>query len=104
LTKLMGELSRSYVMPGTTNQKTVASPYQKVTVAPIATEEKQKVAKLLGVDATVEPKGKPEAKRLAVVLPTAVGSQPSAQVRQFVEQRRQPQPGTVQVLIKIHQE
>jgi len=106
LTKLMGELSKSYVLPGTTNQKTVETPYKKVTVAPIAKDEKQKVAKLLGVE-TIEPKGKemtPEAKRFAVVLPTATGTQPSAQVRQFVEQRRQPQPGAVQVLIKIHQE
>ena len=31
----MSELSQSYVMPGTTNQKNVASPYQKVTLAPI---------------------------------------------------------------------
>jgi hypothetical protein len=104
LTKLMSELSQSYVMPGTTNQKTVETQYKKVTLAPIAQDDKQKVAKLLGVDATVEPKGKPEAKRLAVVLPTAAGAQPSAQVRQFLEQRRQPQPGAVQVLIKIHQE
>lgn len=108
LTKLMSELSQSYVIPGTTNQKTAESPYKKVTVAPIAQEEKQKVAKLLGVDpATMEPKGsemKPEAKRLAVVLPTTPGSQPSAEVRQFVNERRQPQPGAVQVLIKIRQE
>jgi hypothetical protein len=105
LTKLMGELSKSYVLPGTTNQKTVETPYKKVTVAPLAKDDKQKVAKLLGVE-TMEPKGnpQPEAKRFAVVLPTSAGAQPSAQVRQFVEQRRQPQPGAVQVLIKIHQE
>src|SRR5205807_613229 len=48
LTKLMGELGQSYVLPGTTNQKTVESPYKKVVVAPIAKDEKQKVAKLLG--------------------------------------------------------
>jgi hypothetical protein len=108
LTKLMSELSQSYVIPGTKNQKNAESPYQKVTVAPIAQDEKQKVAKLLGVDpATLEPKGKngkSEEKRMAVVLPTAAGSQPSAEVRQFVNQRRQPTPGAVQVLIKIHQE
>ncbi len=108
LTKLMAELSQSYVVGQTKNQRTEASPYKKVTVAPIAPDEKQKVAKLLGVDpATMEPKGKdmkPEAKRLAVVLPTAAGSQPSAEVRQFVDQRRQPTPGAVQVLIRIHQD
>jgi hypothetical protein len=99
LTKLMGELGQRYVIPGTTNQKTVDSPYQKVTVTPI---DKQKVAKLLGVDTTAEPKGAPQAKRLAVA--TTAGAQPSVQVRQYVEQRSQPQPGTVQVLIKIRQE
>ena len=103
--KLMGELSQSYVMPGTTNQKTVETPYKKVTVAPIAKDDKQKVAKLLGVDAaTMEPKGKENAKRLAVVLPTSAGARPSAEVRQFVDQRRPPQAGMVHVLIKIRQE
>jgi hypothetical protein len=108
LTKLMAELGQSYVVGQKNNQRNEPSPYHNVTVAPIAQDEKQKVAKLLGVDpATMEPKGKdmkPEAKRLAVVLPTAAGSQPSAEVRQFVNQRRQPTPGAVQVLIKIHQE
>ncbi len=105
LTKLMGELSQSYVVGQNNTQRTEASPYQKVTLTPI---DKKKVAKLLGVDpATMEPKDKgtkPEAKRLAVVLPTTGGAQPSVEVRRFVEQRKQPQPGTVQVLIKIRQE
>ena len=108
LTKLMRELSESYVVGQKNKQRNEASPYQKVTVAPIVQDEKQKVAKLLGVDpTTMEPKGKngkPEEKRLAVVLPTSAGSQPSAEVRQFVNQRRQPTPDAVQVLIKIHQE
>lgn len=107
LTKLLSELGESYVVPGTNNQKTVESPYKKVTLAPIAQDDKLKVAKLLGVDAAaMEPKAgaKADAKRLAVVLPTSAGSQPSAEVRQLLSQRRPPQPGSVQVLIKIHQE
>ncbi|HZZ81783.1 MAG TPA: zf-HC2 domain-containing protein [Gemmataceae bacterium] len=107
LTKLMGDLGQSYVVGANNNQRTEQSPYQKVTVAPIAKTEIQRVAKLLGVDpATLEMKGKEpkaDAKRQVILLPTASGGQPSAEVRQFVNQRR-PQPGAVPVLIKIRQE
>jgi hypothetical protein len=108
LTKLVNELSDSYVVGNNGNQKTVATPYQKVTVTPLAQDEKLKVAKLLGVDAkTLERKeaksGKSE--RVVLLLPrTADAKQPSAEVRQFVNQRRGAQPGAVQVLIKIRQE
>jgi hypothetical protein len=108
LTKLMSELSQSYVISGKSNQRNAESPYKNMSMKRIGRHEKQKVAKLLGVDpATLEPKGKdtkPAAKRLAVVLPTSADSEPSAEVRQFVNQRRHPQPGAVQVLIKIRQE
>lgn len=107
LTKLMNDLGESYVA-GINNQQTVPSPYNKVTLTPLAQEDKQKVAKLLGVDAaTMERKdAKPESKgeRAVVLLPTTAGAQPSAEVRQFVHQRGGAQPGTIQVLIKIRQE
>ena len=51
LTKLVNELSDSYVVGTGNNEKMVASPYQKVTLTPLGQGEKQKVAKLLGVDA-----------------------------------------------------
>ena len=108
LAKVMGELSEGYVVGLNGNQKNVNTPYKNVTLTGIDKNDKNKVAKLLGVDpATMEPKGKEqkvEAKRLAVVLPTAPGSQPSAEMRQFVNQRRVPQTDAVQVLFKIRQE
>ncbi len=108
LTKLMNELSDSYVVGSGNNQKTVASPYQKVTLTPLAQEDKQKVAKLLGVDAaTLERKDAKvgtKSERVVLLLPSTGGAQPSAEVRQFVNQRRGAQPDAVQVLIKIRQE
>jgi hypothetical protein len=108
LTKLMNELSDSYVVGSGNNQKTVGSPYQQVTLTPLAQEEKQKVARLFGVDATAlerkDAKAETKSERIVVVLPSTGGAQPSAEVRQFVNSRRGAQPGAVQVLIKIRQE
>jgi hypothetical protein len=111
MTKLMRELGESFVIsPNGKNEQKVQSPYQKVTVASISGDEKTKLAKSLGVNpATLEePKEnknvKPDAKRIAVVLPTAATAAPSAELKQFVQQRRPLQAGTVQVLIKIRQE
>jgi len=111
VTKLMSELSRADTssMGGS-----VASPYEKVTVTPLASTEKQKLSGKLGVDEKKlelpkdDGNAKPEAPkrwdRTAVVLPTGAAGQSSKEVRQFVERRRQPQPGTLQILIKIHQD
>ena len=106
LALLMNELSESYVVPGANNQKNAPSPYNKVTVTPLAKEEKQKLAKLLGVETLERKEAKPETKaeRAVVLLPGSAGSQPSAEVRRFVTERRGSQPGAVQVLIKIRQD
>ena len=102
VTKLMGDLGQSYVIGMNNNQKTMASPYKKVTVTPIAKEEKQKLAKLLGEPTDAQ--SNPKAERKAVVLPVTAGSAPSAEVAQFSKQRRVSQAGTLQVLIRIHQD
>ena len=109
VTKLMSELGQPMNV-GINNQKKAESPYQKVTVTPIAKNDKQNLARLLGVEPSViEPKNvkdvKPDPKRerSAVLLPNSAGAAPSVEVRQFVK-GRQPQPGTLQILIRIHQE
>jgi hypothetical protein len=106
--KMMGDLSQSYVISNKGNQREVASPYSKVKAAPIAQDDKQRLAKVLGVKPdALEPKDvKPDPKRerQAVVLPTAAGASPSMEVAQFVNQRRPVATGTVQILIKIRQE
>ena len=106
--KLMSGLSESYVVGNKTNQKNVSSPYQKVALAPLAKEEKQKVAKLLGVEPASldrkETKSEGKSERVVVLLPSTSAAQPSAEVRQFVNQRRNAPPGAVQVLIKLRQE
>ena len=105
--KLMSELGQEFVVSQGMNQKTVQSAYKKLAVKPIGQEDKQQLAKLLGVDpGTMERQDvKPAAKRnsVAVLLPTSSAAAPSAEVRQFVASR-QPQPGTLQVLIRIHQD
>jgi hypothetical protein len=111
LAKMMKELSKA----DTTGMgKSVPTPYEKMTLTPLAQTDKQKLSGKLGVEASkLElPKeaanAKPETpkrwERQAVVLPTGTPAQSSKEVRQFVNQRRQPQPGTLQILIKIHQE
>jgi hypothetical protein len=102
LTKLMGELSQNYVVGMNNNQKMVASPYKRVTVTPIAKDDKQKLTKLLGEPTDAKPD--PKSERKAVVLPVNANGTPSAEVAQFVKQRRTPQAGTIQVLIRIRQE
>jgi hypothetical protein len=113
MTKLMRELSQAMVVPSTSgkNEKKEPSTYQKMSVAPAARDDKQQLAKLLGVELSeIEPKGltevKPDPKivRQALVLRTSSTGFPSSEARQFIEQRRGPQAGTLRVLIKIHQE
>jgi hypothetical protein len=107
LTKLVNELSDNYVEGTKNNQKNMTTPFQKVTVAPLAKEEKQQVAKLLGVDAaTMERKVDKSAKaeRTVVLLPATGGAKQSNEMRQFVNQRREVRPDAVQILIKIRQE
>jgi hypothetical protein len=102
VTKLMGELAKAYVVSEGMNQRMVATPYQKVTVTPIAKDDKQKLAKMIGDPKETKPDAKAE--RQAMVLPiTGAAATPSTELSQFAKQRR-PQQGTVQVLIKIHQE
>jgi hypothetical protein len=111
LAKMMKDLSQA----DTTGMgKSVPTPYEKMTVTPLAETDKRKLSGKLGVEASKleMPKdagnAKPETpkrwERQAVVLPTGTPAQSSKEVRQFVNQRRQPQAGTLQVLIKIHQE
>lgn len=111
MTKMMSELGETFVVGLKTSEKRVESPYKSVTVTPIAKDDRQRVAKLLGVaPSAIEPKErkdvKPEPKgdRQVVLLPMAANGAPSKEVQQFVNQRRAPQPGTIQILIKIRQD
>lgn len=108
--KMMAALSEPVVVGQKNTQRIEPTSYQKVKASPIARDDKQKLARMLGVEAsTMEPKDrkgvKPEPKvdRQAVVLPTNAGGSLSREVREFASQRR-PQPGTIQVLLKIRQE
>jgi hypothetical protein len=106
--KLMNELGDSYVIGLNNTQRTMATPFQKATLTPLEPDAKLKVAKLLGVDpATMERKDTPpeaKGKRVVVMLPSTATGQPSAEVRQFVNQRGSAQPGAIQILIRIRQE
>ncbi len=111
LTKIMGELSQVVVVGQKNTERKEPSPYQKVSVSKLVSDDRQKVAKLLGVEAaTLEPKdGKetkpaPKTERQAVLLPANVGSATSNEVRQFTAGRQSSRPGTLQVLIRIRQE
>jgi hypothetical protein len=107
LTKLMRELGHQYVVGLGTNQKMVNSPYQKVAVAPSETEDRQKVAKLLGVE-SIEPKSKekpnPKAKRQVILLPLNGAGVASPEAKQFLQQRTALQPNTLQVILRIRSE
>lgn len=103
LIRIMGELGKSFVISKTgTNETRKASPYEKVTVTPTAKEDKEKLDKLLG--APTDGKPVPKEERKAVVLPVSPGVMPSSAVLEVGKQRRVPQAGTLQVLIRIHQE
>jgi hypothetical protein len=102
LTKLMNELSQSYVIGLNNTERKMTSPYKNVTVTPIAEDDKQKLAKLLGDP--VGAKSPSKAERKAVVLPVTANGAPSSEVARFAKQRSAPQPGTLQVLIRIRQE
>jgi hypothetical protein len=107
VTKLMSELSEEFPLGQINNQHMEPSPYKKLEVKPISNQHKDQLTKLLGKDlGSMERKDvKPVAKTapVAVLLPSSAGATPSPEVRQFVE-RRQPQPGTLQILIRIHQD
>jgi hypothetical protein len=101
--KITDALGRSFVTSGQKNgSRTSPSPYQKVTVTPTAKEEKEKLDKLLG--APTEGKPVPKKERKAVVLPVSPGAMASSEVLEVGKQRRVPQAGTLQVLIRIHLE
>jgi hypothetical protein len=91
-------------MNNTTGKKNEPSPYEKIKVTPLGTKEKTKIAGALGIDFGTTDKGSKnnDWERTAVVLP--VSASPSAEIRRFAEQKRRPQAGAVQVLIKIHQD
>ncbi|MBI3821246.1 MAG: hypothetical protein HY289_01035, partial [Planctomycetes bacterium] len=55
------------------------------------------------LDRTRDAKPDPNAKRQAVVLP-ANAATASKEARQFGSQLRAVQPGTIQIVIRIHQE
>jgi hypothetical protein len=108
LAKLMNELGNSYVVPnGPNNQKTVATPYQRLKLSAFDEEEKEKLATKIGVSANSlnRKEGKAdEVKQAVVLLPgTSTGKQ-SKEVRQFFNERRDLPVGAVQVLIRIRQE
>ena len=101
---MMGELGRSFrTLNDESNAARISpSPYQKVTVTPIAKDEKEKLDKLLG--APTDGKPVPKKERKAVVLPVSPGATASSEVLEVGKQRRLPQAGTLQILIRIHQE
>jgi hypothetical protein len=107
LTKIMRELGRD----DEKLQKFQRTPFEKVTLTPLAAKEKKQVSNLLGVDVAKvevasETKQAPTFKRWersAVVLPPSQTARPSREVQGFVSQRR-PQAGTLQVLVRIRQE
>ncbi len=100
--KLMNELGDNYVVGLNNTQKEMPPPFQKATVKPLEQEAKKKITKLLGEPGAKKPETKSE--RMVIVLPNAASAQPSAEVRQFINQRRPSEPGTIQILIKIRQE
>ena len=102
VTKLMADLGQKVVDPGQKNQRRVASPYKKVTVAPISPDDQQRLAKLRGEPTKVNPA--PTKQRKFVVLPVSDGVKPSPEVIEALNQRRAAQPGTVQILMRIRLE
>ncbi|MSU76960.1 MAG: hypothetical protein EXS16_02580 [Gemmataceae bacterium] len=113
LAKIMGELSQTVVVGQKSTERQEPSPYQKVAVSKLAGDDRQKVAKLLGVEAAmlepkdgklVKPTPTPKIERQAVLLPANPSAGMSNEVRQFAAGRQLPRPGTLQVLIRIHQE
>ena len=91
LAMLMNELGAGYTVPTPDgkNQKNVASPYQKLKLTAFEDEEKEKFAKMLGVDpkSLQRKEGKEEQKveRTVVLLPGANNGKQSLEVRQFVD-------------------
>jgi hypothetical protein len=106
LTKLMRELGHQYVVGVGNNQKMVNSPYQKLAMTPSEAEDREKVAKLLGVDSIGPKNGKPNPKatRQVILLPINGAGAPSPEAKQFVQQRTMLQPNTLQVILRIRSE
>jgi hypothetical protein len=103
VSKLMGKLGEAIPGQGLNknNQKS-PSTYRKVTVTPISTDNQQRLDKLRGKPKEVNPP--PKGERKAVILPVTDGAAPSPEVVEALKQRRAAQPGTVQILMRIHQE
>jgi len=110
VTKLMRELSSSYVVGEGMKQKMVGSPYKQLALSPSDSEHLKVVAKLLGVPVDAveiterKDNSKSKSERQAVVIPVNGAGAPSKEVSQFVSQRQAPQTGMLQVIIKIRQE
>jgi hypothetical protein len=100
-------------------EKKTASAFNKVSVASLSTHETQQVASLFGTDPTKrvdpnskkgmkpgpKPKSAPEkAERVVVVLPQTPQAKASEEVRQFLFQPAEPQPGDIPMLLRIRQE
>jgi hypothetical protein len=109
LTRILRELGRD----DKALQKFQKSPFDKLSITPLTAKEKKHVSELLHtqpekIDMAPETK-KVEApkfkrwEREAVVLPPTQTARPSTEVQSFVNQRK-PQPGTLQVLLRIRQE
>jgi hypothetical protein len=105
VTQLLKDLSQA---DDTGMGSSVPSPYEKLKAIPLAKTETSQVNNVLGIDLS-----KPYAKasrppkrweRHAVIFPVNAGAQPSEELRKFAKQRRRPHAGTVQLLIKIHQD
>jgi hypothetical protein len=103
--KLMSELSQEFVVGEGNNERRYQSPYQNLAVRPVGDYSMEQLAMHFGGDhglkeRDVTAKPAPKTTPSAVLLPGAAGPAPSAEVRLFVEQRR-PQPGTLQIMIRI---
>jgi hypothetical protein len=99
-------------------EKKVASPFDKLTVSPLGTNQHQQLVSLLGEDPTKREPGNqgskqggpkpppvpPKVERVVIVLPQGPSPKASEEVRQFLLQQARPQPGSVRVLVRIHQD
>jgi len=108
VTKLLKELAVA--------GKKTTNPYHKVKVSPLAKQERERVVALLGEDPDKRneftdkgiigprPKANPKADRVVIVLPQTTDAKRSEELKQFLLQPARPQPGSVRVLVRIHQE
>ena len=95
-------------------QKNSATPFEKLIVNPLSKGDKAAVSAMLGVEPAKmdspgpkvsDPKVPPKRwERSAAVLPPSAQPSASQEMRSFVAQRGQARPGSLRVLIKIHQD